>query len=160
MNKSIRIPATSPDRYLGGMAALNLPSHRGTGDWHMEQTFFRQRETRSRSFISGKGCLTNTTDLLGQEGIYDCSKLLDELQIAHEEGPAYAATHARAIADLVLSAVLMDKALDHLQLDAWMPRQTDKLEVFELLNKAVVQMKPTEEAKIRAWMLDQDRSTS
>lgn len=154
MNKSIRIPATAPDRYLGGMAALNLPSPRGTGDWHMEQTFFRQRETRSRSFISGKGCLTDTTDLLGQEGIYDCSQLLDELQIEHE-GPAYAATHARAIADLVLSAVLKDRKPDHLELDDWMPHDEDKQQVYRLLNKAVSRLDLKHQVDVNAWIVKQ-----
>ncbi|WP_323094408.1 hypothetical protein [Aeromonas hydrophila] len=69
------IPATSlrPLRYIGGMAALNLPSATGTGDWHFWQTFERERRHRSRSFISGAGCLTDTTALLGDAGIYEAS---------------------------------------------------------------------------------------
>ena len=82
----ITVPATSRLRYLGGMAALNLPSPTGTGDWHMEQTFFRQRDKRSRSFISGVGCPTDTTPLLGDAGVYwraatdDAAQLFEEKQ--------------------------------------------------------------------------------
>lgn len=98
------IPATSlhPLRYIGGMAALNLPSSTGTGDWHFWQTFERERRHRSRSFISGAGCATDTTALLGDAGIYEASELLRTLGIRFEGGTAYAASHARACADLVL----------------------------------------------------------
>ena len=40
MPAPVTIPATSRLHYLGGMAAINLPSPAETGDWHMEQTFF------------------------------------------------------------------------------------------------------------------------
>ena len=131
------IPATSPLRYIGGMAALNLPSPTGTGDWHMEQTFFRQREHRSRSFISGVGCPTDTTHILGEAGVYDCTAVLDELGIPHESAVAYAANHARAIADLVLAAVLRGESPAFVVLDDWMPRDSDKQQVFDLLAKAL-----------------------
>src|SRR6218665_3726525 len=102
----ITVPATSRRRYLGGMAALNLPSAAGTGDWHMEQTFFRQREKRSRSFISRVGCPTDTTAILGDVGVYDCPARFDDVVIPHEGPLAYAASHARACAALVLAAVM------------------------------------------------------
>ena len=77
------IPVTSlhPLRYIGGMAALNLPSPTGTGDWHFVKTFERERQHRSRSFISGAGCLTDTSDLLGDAGIYEATELLRTLGI-------------------------------------------------------------------------------
>ena len=118
MPTPITIPATSRQHYLGGMAALNLPSPTGTGDWHMEQTFFRVREKCSRSFISGVGCLTDTTAILGDAGVYDCTAVLDELGITHESAVAYAANHARATSDLVLAAVLRGESPDFVVLDA------------------------------------------
>src|SRR6218665_891737 len=92
----ITVPATSRRRYLGGMAALNLPAPAGSGAWHMEQTLFRQPENRSRSFISGVGCPTHTAAILGDAGVYDCTARLDELGIPYESPFAYAASHARA----------------------------------------------------------------
>src|SRR5260364_247270 len=53
---SLMIPETSPSRYLSGIAALNIPSTRGTGDWHLIETFFRPRQQHSRLFVSGIGC--------------------------------------------------------------------------------------------------------
>src|SRR5260363_411575 len=60
---SLMIPETSPSRYLSGIAALNIPSTRGTGDWHLIETFFRPRQQHSRLFVSGIGCETDTTPL-------------------------------------------------------------------------------------------------
>lgn len=147
----ITVPATTPLHYLGGMAALNLPSPTGTGDWHMEQTFFRQREKRSRSFISGVGCPTDTTPMLGDAGIYDCTAMLDELGIPHESAVAYAASHARACADLVLSAVMHDLPSDFVTLDDWMPRDSDKQQVFDLLAKALDYLTAEQKDKVLQW---------
>ena len=147
----ITVPATTPLHYLGGMAALNLPSPTGTGDWHMEQTFFRQREKRSRSFISGVGCPTDTTSMLSDAGIYDCTAMLDELGIPHESAVAYAASHARACADLVLSAVMHDRPLDFVTLDDWMPRDSDKQQVFDLLAKALDHLTAEQKDKVLQW---------
>src|SRR3990167_224037 len=147
----ITVPATSRLRYLGGMAALNLPSPTGTGDWHMEQTFFRQRERRSRSFISGVGCLTDTTPLLGDAGVYDCTDTLDELGIPHEGAPAFAASHARACADLVLAAVLRGEQPDFVTLDDWMPRASDKQQVFDLLAKTLGHLAAEQRDEVLRW---------
>lgn len=117
----------------------------------MEQTFFRQREKRSRSFISGSGCATDTTLILGAAGVYDCTALLDELRIPHAEGAVYAANHARAIADLVISAVLRNESPDFVRLDDWMPRESDKREVFDLLAIALKQLPSERQQKVLAW---------
>lgn len=147
----ITIPATSRSRYLGGMAALNLPSATGTGDWHFEQTFYRQRDKRSRSFISGTGCPTDTTALLGDAGVYDCTATLDELGIPHEGAVAWAANHARACADLVLAAVMRGVQPDFVTLDDWMPRDEDKRQVFDLLAKAVGYLPVGQQDEVARW---------
>lgn len=151
MPTPITIPATSRLHYLGGMAALNLPSPAGTGDWHLEQTFFRPREKRSRSFISGAGCQTDTTPALGDAGIYDCTAILEELGIPHERAVAYAANHARATADLVLAAVQRGESPDFVVLDDWMPRDSDKLQVFDLLAKAFGHLSTEQQDKVLEW---------
>lgn len=151
MSTSISIPATSRLRYLGGTAALNLPSSNGTGDWHMEQTFFRPRARRSRSFISGIGCSTDTTSILGDIGVYDCTAVLDELGIQHESAVVFAADHARAIVDLVLAAVLRGESPDFVVLDDWMPRDADKQQVFGLLEKTHSHLTPEQQDKVCEW---------
>lgn len=147
----IPVPATSRLRYLSGMAALNLPGPNGTGDWHMAQTFFRPRVKRSRSFISGIGCSTDTTSILGDIGVYDCTAVLDELGIQHESAVVFAADHARAIVDLVLAAVLRGESPDFVVLDDWMPRDTDKQQVFDLLLKAIPHLTNEQQKRVQEW---------
>ncbi|HGY2327138.1 TPA: hypothetical protein ACNVQ0_006485 [Pseudomonas aeruginosa] len=147
------IPATHlhPLRYIGGMAALNLPSSTGTGDWHFWQTFERERRHRSRSFISGAGCATDTTALLGDAGIYEVSELLRTLGIRFEGGTAYAASHARACADLVLAAVMRGLSPDFVTLDDWMPREIDKQAVHCLIDRALPRLDATQAEAVKAW---------
>ncbi len=147
------IPTTSlhPLRYIGGMAALNLPSSTGTGDWHFVQTFERERQHRSRSFISGAGCLTDTTGLLGDAGIYEASELLRTLGIKFEGDTAYAANHARACADLVLAAVMRGLSPDFVRLDDWMPRESDKQAVYDLIDRALPRMDAMQAEVVRVW---------
>jgi hypothetical protein len=134
------------------MGALNLPTGDGrTGDWHMIETFFRSSENKTRSFISGSGCETDTIWLLGQLGIFNCTEVIEKLKIPHAQGMVFAATHERAIADLVLDAVLCEKSPDYLRLDDWMPSDSDKQKVFSLLNIAMGKIEPSKRQRIEAW---------
>lgn len=146
------VPVTTPHRYLSGMAALNLPSVRGTGDWHLIETFFSPKKRRSRSFIAGVGCETDTTQQLGELGIFECSALLDDLKIPRPAGEAYAANHARAIADLVLAAVAKGGSPDFVCVDDWMPGEEDKREVFELLEISLPYLSEEDRGQVRAWI--------
>jgi hypothetical protein len=148
---AITIPPTSRQRYLGGMAALNLPTPDGTGDWHIEQTFFREREKRARSFISGEGCPTDTIRLLGDRGVHDCTQVVDSLHIPHESPIVWAASHARAIADLVLGAVMAGRSPAFVRLDDFMPRDTHKQQVFDLLDIATPKLTSDQQAAVLAW---------
>jgi hypothetical protein len=148
---TVTIPETSPTRYIGGMGALNLNSDGCTGDWHSIETFYRPTENHTRSFISGSGCATDTTALLGEAGIFECSALLDEMKIPHAEGPAYAATHARAIADLVIDAALRGKYANYLRLDDFMPRISDKQSVFDLLAMALPKLTLPQQQLVSSW---------
>lgn len=151
------IPKTSQDCYLSGMAALNLPSATGTGDWHQVETF-RPRQQRSRCFVVGEGCEADTRDYLGSLGIFECSALLDELQIDYPAGPVYAASHARAIADLVLVAVISGGSPEFVTLDDWMPRESDKQEVYDLLAIALPKLTPVQQQIIESWQQKQNIS--
>jgi hypothetical protein len=146
------IPSTAPFRYLSGMAALNIPSDSGTGDWHLVETFFRPRKVLSRLFVTGAGCPDDTTPLLSNIGVYECSSVLDQYRIPRPAGAVYAATHARAIADMVLITALDGGSLAFIRLDDWMPGDEDKWAVFDLLDNAVVKMKPPAKDKIGTWI--------
>ncbi len=145
------IPETSPQRYLSGIAALNIPSFKGTGDWHLIETFFRSHQQRSRLFMAGVGCEADTTPLLADRGVFDCSAILNEWGIPHPPGTVYAANHARAIADMVLVCVLDGSHPDHVELDDWMPGNEDKQAVFDLLDVAMQYLTWEQQSKVAAW---------
>jgi hypothetical protein len=69
----------------------------------------------------------------------------------NEKDKAYAATHARAIADLVLSTVLRGMSPDFVVLDDWMPRNNDKQDVHGLLSKALDHLSIEQQEKVLAW---------
>jgi hypothetical protein len=146
------IPPTSPTRYLSGMAALNIPSDSGTGDWHMIETFFKPTKVMARLFVAGVGCADDTTPLLYDLGVFECSDVLDRHNIPHTSGPVFAASHARAIADMVLVVTLEDGNPAFIDLDDWMPEREDKNKVFELLDIATSKMGPHEKERVSRWI--------
>lgn len=146
------ISSTAPDRYLSGMAALNIPSDEGTGDWHMIETFFSPRQRFSRLFITGAGCHDDTTSYLADMGVYDCSAILNAYGIPHPGGSVYAATHARAIADMVLVTILDGRSPSFIPLDDWMPSDIDKQAVFDLLEVAAGRMDEEDKKRVLVWI--------
>jgi hypothetical protein len=154
------IPPTSlsPLVYIGGLAALNLPARSGSGDWHLEETFFSQKPKASRSFLFGVGCETDTTSFFEAEGIfddiYDCTEILDRLGIPYEGAIVYAATHARAIADLLLGAVLRGESTDFVVLDDWMPHTWGKESVIFLLDEARSHLTKEQQDQLWAWEME------
>lgn len=155
MQAQFVIPKIPGGCYLGGMAALNLPSPDGTGDWHLEQTFFRRRDRLSRSFISGRGCCTDTNWIFGLAEIYDCTDVLDSMGILYEAAPVYAASHGRAIVDMVLDAVIRCESAEFVVLDDWMPSYLSKMRVLELLKRARPYLKASELQAIHFWKSNQ-----
>ncbi|ANF24897.1 hypothetical protein MT1_0358 [Pseudomonas sp. MT-1] len=150
---SIVIPQTTRNRYLSGIAALNLPSAAGTGDWHFLQTFFVQRSRRSTGFICGLGCEIDTTAFLGDVGVFECSKLLKSLDIEFVGDAAYSANHTRAVADLVIAAIRIGRNVDHLCIDDWLPKMSDKERLIAMLQQAYSNMNEELRQALNVWVL-------
>ena len=98
-----------------------------------------------------EGCPTDTTKIFGAEGIYDCTEMLAHQRIPHEGERAYAASHARATADLVIGSILRGTA-NFVCLDDWMPRDSDKQEVYDLIDKALPHLSVEQQAKAQEWL--------
>ncbi|MBQ69777.1 hypothetical protein CL689_07050 [Candidatus Saccharibacteria bacterium] len=152
MHSQVRIPATSTARYLSGLAALNLPSDNGSGDWHLIETFFSGNGGKSRCFIVGDGCEVNTNHLLGSRGVLESSSLLRKVGLEFDSELVFAATHERAVADLVLASVLNNGDASHVTLDDWMPSEEHKDLVFNLLHLALPGLGKSESQLIRKWV--------
>lgn len=147
------VPKTDPEHYIGAIASLNLISPEGTGDWHAESTFFEphQYDRLALGFISGKGTEIDTFQYFGDDGIFECTSLLDEMGIGRPEGKNYACTHARAIVDMLMYATLNNENLDFVCLDEWMPGVKDKLKVYALLDKAYPLLNQQEKKLLDEW---------
>ncbi len=126
------------------MASLNVPSAEGTGDWHMLGTF-NEKNTKPLQFIAGQSLIS----ILGRDGIVDRSRDADEYGIQHD-GPLCCATHARAIADMVVKSILAGKNASYVTLDDWMPSVADKRQVFDLLRHARIETEFM--TKIETWI--------
>ena len=101
------LPETSPEHYLTGTAALSIPTDDGeVADWHFDAAFLRAG-TRFR--VSGVN-FPSTQRHLGSEGVRECSSVLRQRAVPLPEGTAfYAASHARAVLDLVLATTAEHK---------------------------------------------------
>lgn len=151
-------PQTTQGQYLGAIAALNIPSGRGTGEWQMTSMLFGPHPSdKLGEYICGDGNKLNTNPLLGDAGVFDCADKLKELGVILDDGcVVYAANHARAVADLVLSAAQSGSdgatIARRYQLAEWMPKDEDKQEVFELLAQAAHKMLPEHAHAVAQWV--------
>ena len=88
--------------------------------------------------------------------MYRYTKLsLLAVAIAATGAVAYAANHARACADLVLAAVMRSLSPDFVRLDDWMPRESDKRAVYDLIDRALPRMDAMQAEVVRVWRGDQ-----
>ena len=94
------VPRTTPQAYLSGVTALNLPSPEGTsGDWHFLPG---PLAPTARFVLAGEhvDAFVNTNPLLGEDGVYDCTRTLERLGNSIPPGEtAFAANHYRAMCD-------------------------------------------------------------
>ena len=124
MSAMTTLPLTSPRRYIGGRAALNLLSDEGSGDWHPSAYFYSVKGSVEYTF--GEGCAVNTVDLLGIDGISDCSQKIRDMGLAWQGEVCYAASHERALADLVLASLRGGGTARHLSADEVLPGAEQK----------------------------------
>lgn len=121
---------TTPTYYLSGMAALNIPSPEGTGDWHMLGAF-NEKNIKPIQFIAD--------ELFIQ--IFETDEIEDKSDIANEYGihhiaPLYCATHYRAIADMAIKSFLSGRNANYIDVDDWLDTDEQKQKVFTLLTNA------------------------
>ena len=101
--RPVRVPVTSPTRYVSYQAALNLrlPGEH-TGDWHQETSFFTMEDNPHTLILAGPGGWGDSTPSLGSKGVRDMAHILSDWVIPPDCGPVWVANHYRAIADYVV----------------------------------------------------------
>lgn len=153
----------SKQLYISGMRALNINDYEFlTGDWHIKDTWHSDSELSS-FHIMGKGkiALLDTNVYLGEEGIFEASEILQTMGVPKFSPTVYAATHARAIADEVIAEAFLaielkgSKLFRHISLndlDDYMPEDSDKKRVYELLEKAIKLLPEEQSEHVKEWL--------
>ncbi|MDP9025540.1 MAG: hypothetical protein M3N13_09225 [Candidatus Eremiobacteraeota bacterium] len=127
-------------------------SGNGSGDWHEVRNFFVARKRTPRTLIVEQGCDgVGLFKILGSVGIIDVAQTLRRMGIDHPHAIVYAANHSRATMDLVLDCVLSGEDPAFVALDDWMPRDSDKREVIELIQLATPKLSIVEIGEVYGW---------
>lgn len=135
------IPETSPENYLSGMASLSIPSSQGTGARHMLKTFDDQNPLQ---FFAGNEIIR----FLGTRGIINRSDDADRAGIPYI-GTLWCATHARAVADMMVKSYLSGKDTKHIRMHDWLDDDGFKETIFIL--------KTIKDVSFRYWISDKIR---
>jgi hypothetical protein len=104
-------PTTSERNYITGKAALNVPNEDGSfADWHFDEVFL---SGRGKIRIAGQDT-PETAALLGNYGIRECGGVLRRFGVSlPTDDKVYAASHIRAILDMVLYSIANQRPPEH-----------------------------------------------
>lgn len=144
---------TTPDNYITAIAALNIPSNEGTGDWHFFENFMIHDDAIPTQQVAGIDTLP-TKQWLGDIGIFECQEILFECGVTtlNKNKIIYAANHYRAIADMVYDNVKRGHSIkDTISLTDWLPELHEKKKIYELVDRFHTDMTSEEWRKIEEW---------
>lgn len=146
------IPKTKPDCYVSGIVALNIHSHRDTGDWHSAKALGSQTYPQN-FYIFGENQERNTNHLLGTIGIIDGTERLHKMGYRPANTPVWLADHPRACVDYLYATVLTTGSIGRVILDDWFPNEEDKRSVYDLLTLIEPRLNLQELENLRLWKL-------
>ena len=152
----------SPSLYISGFRALNTQDYEyNTGDWHNIETWFHPQSQIKRYNIVGVGQELDTTPYLSSRGVFESSELFGKMGIPKFAKTVYCATHARAIADLVIAEAFFaepyngTKLFRKMQLadfDDFMCSPADKQRVYDLLEIAIPKLPEEQASHVSEWL--------
>ncbi|WP_104759395.1 hypothetical protein [Helicobacter bizzozeronii] len=145
------IPPTSKEVYVSSIVALNIYSPEMTGDWHSARALMENAFPMD-IYIYGEGQKYNTNHLLGDLGVIDGTKRLNDMGYYPQNTPTYIANHPRACVDYLYTSVLQSGILGEIMLDEWFPSIEDKQRVYVLLEPMQLKLNPKEREHLIAWM--------
>ena len=133
------IPETSETAYITGATALNIPTEDGDfSDWHFTETFLRGK---ARLRIAGQDS-ADTTKILGNYGIRECSNLLRRYGVnIPEKQKVYSADFVRALLDLVYTNILENRIPEHLQVEDVLDNESQQEIFFKKLQELKTHVK-------------------
>jgi hypothetical protein len=139
-------PKTTPKRYLSGLAALNFP-HGLNNDERREAKISLDPEDPLNELTIA----TSNFEL----GIFDCTDIFDAHGIPHEESSVWVATHARAIADMLLFSVSRDLPFDSILINEW-TTSFARLELKQILDLELPLVPPEHKQRIQDWLEERE----
>ena len=136
----------SPSLYISGKRALNvLDSQNQTGDWHSYDAWHRPNACVGLYQVVGKGCQLDTTPYLGDLGVFHANELVyEKMGLPYFGDAVYCATHARAIADLVIAEAFFTPP--------FMDTAEDKQKVYDLLQIAIPKLPKAQSDHVSEWL--------
>lgn len=131
-------PLMSNVSYYSGTVALNLYDSKDSGDWHSSIAVKSIESGNSKSpfFIINNNAKLNTIEYLGLDGIVDYSKELMQMGIKNFNNVVLVAKPYRAVADMLLYSIVNNRNSSFIEVENWIPKRSEKLEVFKILNNA------------------------
>lgn len=151
------LPKTTPNHYITGITALNIPSpEKNSGDWHFFESFYGRNERVAKIMLAGEGEAINTNTILGDLGIYECSSTLKEAGIPlPEPEKIYAANHYRAILDLLYHSVKDDYYPYHIDIQDWLDTIEQHSAFFKMLTLFKKKLTGTQQKLLEQWQESQ-----
>jgi hypothetical protein len=126
------LPHTSEQNYITGKAALNVPNEDGSfADWHFDEVFL---SGRGKIRIAGQDT-PETATLLGNYGIRECGGVLRRFGVSlPTNDKVYAASHIRAILDMVLYSIANQRPPEHVTVHDMLDTSEDVAELQTQVN--------------------------
>lgn len=136
--ESASSPLFNSVSYYSGTVALNLYDSKYSGDWHSSIAIksIESGQSKSPFFIINHNAKLNTIDYLGLDGIVDYSKEIIKMGIKNFNNVVLVAKPYRAVADMLLYAIIKNRDTSFIEVDNWIPRRKEKLEIFRILGNA------------------------
>ncbi len=136
--------------YYSGTVALNLYNSQLCGDWHSSIAVKSIETGKSKSpfFIINNNAKLNTMDYLGLDGIVDYSKEIIIMGIKNYNNVVLVAKPSRAVADMLLYTIINDRDSSFIEVDNWIPRRKEKLEIFRILGNAKDKLSKVQRIKL------------
>jgi hypothetical protein len=148
----------SPDSYLTGMLALNIPSPDGalTGDWHKGDAIMTADASSLDVFRAGGERFPDTSSFFGSDGIYDYAPTLRKRGF-EPTGPVFMANHFRAIVDLVITWYLRGTVPAPVPFADFFPFPEHRRMFFNFLNVRARSFAPGLRSVFAQWLREDRR---
>lgn len=139
-------PKTTPKKYISGISAINLPHGIKPDERRETKISLDPKDPLNELTLS-----TSNFEL----GIFNCADILDAHGIPHEEGSVWVATHARAIADMLLFSVSRDLPFDSILINEWTTCFT-RLELKQILDLELALVPLEHKERILNWIEERE----